>query len=171
MSLFKRSTTQLLRFGHMTLPFQARDAYGVLRILCKHFGKFPGQTLPLRWLILEWRSGARLGTASLSDSVPTSEFADRELDQHTNQHTNQRLHEEADRPTSGPASVPMTEIHLHVAIEHAIHAGWLVRHTAGDEAVIELTKAGYQRYSEQEAMTALSKNMPRELLKLLKKKG
>lgn len=58
MPVLTPSSTQLSRFGHMTSSFQAQDAYRVLRILCKHFGKFPGQTLPLRWLALEWRSGS-----------------------------------------------------------------------------------------------------------------
>lgn len=151
MGHFIRYTTQSFRFGHMTLPFQAQDAYGVLRILCKHFGKFPGQTLPLRWLILEWRSGARLGTASVPHRAQPNLAADESTVRVTN--------------------VPIPETDLHVAIEYAIHSGWLVRHTAGDEAVIELTKAGYQRYSDQEAITALGKSMPRELIKLLKKRG
>jgi hypothetical protein len=47
----------------MTSSLHARDAHRVLRILCKHFGKFPGQTLPVRWLALEWESGTGLPDA------------------------------------------------------------------------------------------------------------
>jgi len=123
----------------MTSSLQPRDAHRVLRILCKHFGKFPGQTLPLRWLALEWGSG----------TGPTAGLA----------------------AQWGADHRSITETDLSKAIDYAVQSGWLVRRVAGDEAVIELTQAGYQSQSDREAINASGKNVSRELLKLLKKRS
>jgi len=148
MALLTPLTTQLSRFGHMTPSFHVEDAHRVLHILCKQFGKFPGQTLPLRWLVQEWMSG------SPSGSIPRSLSGSRA----------------GHAPERGPLPRPASETDLQAAIEYAIQSGWVLRHERSDGTVIELTKAGYQRHGERDAVSPSSKTSPRELFKLLKKR-
>lgn len=141
----------IVTFEHMTSSFQARDAQRVLRILCKHFGKFPGQTLPWRWLTLEWGSGTGRVGEPVGDLTEAARFE-----------------------RTGPWSTDRgfnNESDLLNAIDYAVNAGWLIRRTASDETVIELTQAGYQWQADREALNASGKNVPRELLKLLKKRS